>query len=191
VHSQIVRESPSQNNTTQIQNDRIRKITILQIFFMGLDLNSGLQACKAGTTTWDTPPVHFALVILEMGVSQTICPGWPQTLILQISASQVVRWQVWATSIWLHFTNLDEKTGLGKDYWLGTCTTRWKVGKQNILTLPKNQYTTYVNVKVRKNDLYVGTIWWLLFQLNDQMSRHWQWANLILRLLMIQNEMHS
>jgi hypothetical protein len=34
--------------------------------------------------------VHFALVILEMGVLRTICPGWPWTGILQISASQVV-----------------------------------------------------------------------------------------------------
>jgi hypothetical protein len=28
-----------------------------------------------------TPPFHFALVILEMGVSQTICLGWPPTTI--------------------------------------------------------------------------------------------------------------
>jgi hypothetical protein len=38
-----------------------------------------------------TPPVHFVLVILEMKVSQTLCPGWPQTSILPISASQVAR----------------------------------------------------------------------------------------------------
>jgi hypothetical protein len=35
-----------------------------------------------------TPPVHFALVILEMGVSQTIYQGWPQTSILPILVSQ-------------------------------------------------------------------------------------------------------
>jgi hypothetical protein len=31
------------------------------------------------------------MVILEMGVLLTICPGWPQTTILLISASQVAR----------------------------------------------------------------------------------------------------
>jgi hypothetical protein len=42
-------------------------------------------------TTWATPPVHFALVLLEMGVSWTIFLGWPQTEILPILASQVAR----------------------------------------------------------------------------------------------------
>jgi hypothetical protein len=56
-------------------------------------LNLGLHACKAGalSTSLVTPPVHFALVILEMGVSLTICPAWPQTVILPISASHVAR----------------------------------------------------------------------------------------------------
>jgi hypothetical protein len=38
-----------------------------------------LSRCSA---EW-TPPVHFALI------SRTICPGWPWTLILLISVSQV------------------------------------------------------------------------------------------------------
>jgi hypothetical protein len=42
-------------------------------------------------TTWATPPVHFGLVILELGVSWTVCLSDPQTLILPISASQVAR----------------------------------------------------------------------------------------------------
>jgi hypothetical protein len=46
---------------------------------------------SVGSNPWATPPVCFALVILEMGVSHTICPGWPWTLILLISASQVPR----------------------------------------------------------------------------------------------------
>jgi hypothetical protein len=37
------------------------------------------------------PPVHFALVTLEMVVSQTLCLDWPQTAILPISTSQVAR----------------------------------------------------------------------------------------------------
>jgi hypothetical protein len=41
------------------------------------------------------------LVILEMGVSWTICPHWPQTTILLISASQVTRITgVTATGTW-------------------------------------------------------------------------------------------
>jgi hypothetical protein len=36
-------------------------------------------------------PVHFAVVILEMGVSGTIFSGCWQTVILLISASQVAR----------------------------------------------------------------------------------------------------
>jgi hypothetical protein len=31
-------------------------------------------------------PVHFAWVILEMGVLQTICPGWPWTAVFPTSA---------------------------------------------------------------------------------------------------------
>jgi hypothetical protein len=59
-------------------------------FWWDWGLNSGLHACKAYTLSLEphTLPVHFALVILEMGVSQTICLGWPQTCILLISASQ-------------------------------------------------------------------------------------------------------
>jgi hypothetical protein len=31
------------------------------------------------------------VVILEMGISWTVCLGWPQTVILPISPSQVAR----------------------------------------------------------------------------------------------------
>jgi hypothetical protein len=41
------------------------------------------------STTWAMPPVHFAQVILEMGVFCII--SHPQTIILQISASQEAR----------------------------------------------------------------------------------------------------
>jgi hypothetical protein len=34
-----------------------------------------------------TSPVHFALIIVEMGILQTICLGQPQPMILLISAS--------------------------------------------------------------------------------------------------------
>jgi hypothetical protein len=40
------------------------------------------------STTWAMLPLHFARVIFEI-VSQTICLGWPSTLILWILASQV------------------------------------------------------------------------------------------------------
>jgi hypothetical protein len=47
-------------------------------------------ARKAGAL-WLEPHLQskFALVNLEMEVSPTICSGWPQTTILQMSASQV------------------------------------------------------------------------------------------------------
>jgi hypothetical protein len=52
-------------------------------------------------TAWDTPPVHFALVILEMVVSQIIHPKWLRTLILDPWSSQFqlpkqLGLQVWA-----------------------------------------------------------------------------------------------
>jgi hypothetical protein len=43
------------------------------------------------STTLATSLVHFAMLILETVSTQTICLGWPQTLILPISASQVAR----------------------------------------------------------------------------------------------------
>jgi hypothetical protein len=46
----------------------------------------GTRVWTQGSTTWATHPVHrpvhFALVILEMEVSRTICLGWPWTSIL-------------------------------------------------------------------------------------------------------------
>jgi hypothetical protein len=64
-------------------------ISLFKSFFFSFwwdwGLNAGLQTSKQGFYHL-SPPVHFALVILEMEVSQTICPGWPGTAIL-ISAS--------------------------------------------------------------------------------------------------------
>jgi hypothetical protein len=60
------------------------------LILLGFKLRaSGLQSKHSIAQA--TPPVHFALVILEMGVSRTICPNWPQTAILPISNSQVAR----------------------------------------------------------------------------------------------------
>jgi hypothetical protein len=73
------------------------------LFFWGVgwSLNSVLHSYKSRwSTTWAMPPVHFALVILEMWVLQTIFPGWPQT---QSSLSQSPKYlglQVWSTSAW-------------------------------------------------------------------------------------------
>jgi hypothetical protein len=55
-------------------------------------LNLELYSCKAGTLLPE-PYIEsiLTLVILEMRVSQMIHPGWPQTTILLISASQVAR----------------------------------------------------------------------------------------------------
>jgi hypothetical protein len=48
-------------------------------FLRNWGLNSGLCSCKASTLLLESPPVHFAMVILEMRVLRTVCPGWPQT----------------------------------------------------------------------------------------------------------------
>jgi hypothetical protein len=41
--------------------------------------------------TWMTDMYHYPQLLIEMGVSRTFCLGWPQTLILPISASLVAR----------------------------------------------------------------------------------------------------
>jgi hypothetical protein len=63
-------------------------------FFFCLGLGFELRASQLQSrcsTAGATPPVRFALVILEMRVSRTICLSWPRTIILPISASQVAR----------------------------------------------------------------------------------------------------
>jgi hypothetical protein len=63
-------------------------LIILFTYFSNEDLNSGLYACTAGgSTAWTKPPVHFALVVLEMG-SQELFLSWLAS-ILTILASQV------------------------------------------------------------------------------------------------------
>jgi hypothetical protein len=43
------------------------------------------------SNAWAKPPVHLLWLFWRWGASQTICPGWPQTEILLISASQIAR----------------------------------------------------------------------------------------------------
>jgi hypothetical protein len=62
--------------------------SFLFFFWWDWGLNSALCLQSRFSIPWATPPVHFA-VILEMGVSWTICLGQPQTMILLNSASQV------------------------------------------------------------------------------------------------------
>jgi hypothetical protein len=79
---------------------------VLFFFFKYWDLNSGpcaylfffpfsffcsTGAWNSGPTPWATPPALFVKVSFWDTVSQTICPGWLQTMILQMSASWVAR----------------------------------------------------------------------------------------------------
>jgi hypothetical protein len=81
--ARLALNAPS-SSITSASNSRIFSFLV----GLGFELRaSHLQS--SSSTTWAMPPVHFVLVILEMGVSQTICSGWPQTLILLISVSQV------------------------------------------------------------------------------------------------------
>jgi hypothetical protein len=47
---------------------------LLFLFLVGLGFELGLHAYKTSTLPFESSPVHFALVILEMGL---FCPGWP------------------------------------------------------------------------------------------------------------------
>jgi hypothetical protein len=52
------------------------------------------------------------------GVSWTICPGWPWTVILLLSASQVARITDLATSVWLEAVCWQLKWDLNLGLWL-------------------------------------------------------------------------
>jgi hypothetical protein len=66
------------------------------LFFFFFEL--GFELRTSHSTAWAMPLVHFALVILEIGVSWTICPGLASNLAPLISASQIVGLEAWATS---------------------------------------------------------------------------------------------
>jgi hypothetical protein len=46
---------------------------------------------NSGSSPWAAPPALFGKGILQHRVSQTICPGWLQTVILLISVTRVDR----------------------------------------------------------------------------------------------------
>jgi hypothetical protein len=58
----------------------VKETRTLLFFFLVViwDLNAGLCAYKSGALQLEPhlPSVHFALVILEMQVLQSFCPGW-------------------------------------------------------------------------------------------------------------------
>jgi hypothetical protein len=58
---------------------------------LGSELRTELAKQALYSVTWTIPPGHFALIILKMEVSQTVCLGWLLTVILPIWASQVDR----------------------------------------------------------------------------------------------------
>jgi hypothetical protein len=69
---------------------------VQQLFFLfggtGVELRAWYYLQIRRSLTWATPPVHFALVILEEGSKEVFAwSGLARTMILPISASQVVR----------------------------------------------------------------------------------------------------
>jgi hypothetical protein len=80
-----------------LSNTEVIAISInlyLSYFFILVRLGFEFRALwlqNRNSTTWATTPDHFALFILEIGVSRTICLGWPQISILPILAFQVPR----------------------------------------------------------------------------------------------------
>jgi hypothetical protein len=82
------------NKLTRTIRCHLRCLICFVLFWFLVGLGLELEASplqSRHTTAWTMPPVHFALVILEMGVLQTICFGWPSVVILLISVSQLVR----------------------------------------------------------------------------------------------------
>jgi hypothetical protein len=68
------------------------------IYFYSFPLFCGMEfelwaPCLQGrcSTAWNTPPVPLCSGYYRDGVSQTLCLGWRQTVILLILASQLVR----------------------------------------------------------------------------------------------------
>jgi hypothetical protein len=55
------------------------------------------------STTWAPPPALFCVGYFWERVSPSICLGWPQTAILLISASWVVRITGWHPALWSIF----------------------------------------------------------------------------------------
>jgi hypothetical protein len=79
-----------------------KQVTIIGIasFFVALLDLEFTASCLLGrySTTWATLPVFFCVVYFWGRVSHTVCPGFPQTVILLISASWVARIWGWAIS---------------------------------------------------------------------------------------------
>jgi hypothetical protein len=65
-------------------------------FLVGLEFELRVSHVQSRcSATLATPPVQFTLLIFFGDrVSRTVSPGWPQTMILLISASELLRFQV-------------------------------------------------------------------------------------------------
>jgi hypothetical protein len=93
------------SNPSTAKKKKKNSYTLLLLFLVGLGF-------KFGALSWQKSGIHkagalplksllqsiFALGIVDMGISQTICPSWPQTKIFPISASQVA-WISWITGM--------------------------------------------------------------------------------------------
>jgi hypothetical protein len=81
------------------QKSSIQCLSVFTSFYFfvgqGFELRTSCLQ-NSHSIAWATPPVFFDLVILEMGVPQTISPGW-------ISASKVARHEPLAPSFFLPF----------------------------------------------------------------------------------------
>jgi hypothetical protein len=151
-----------------------------QICFFKGGLGFKLKAsCVQSTpcTIWITSPVHFALVILEMGVSWTVYHGWPRTTHLPISASQVARIIGVSNSVWLGqivYSTVDhvlnncliegqKKLPPGLAVWLKWCST-CLVNAKSWVQIPeppkrKTGKTAYFLPRCRPLLKYKGYLW--------------------------------
>jgi hypothetical protein len=96
-------QSDSLSKKTQKNKANVKILFFWWHWSLNSGLNSHLQSRHS--TAWATLPIHFALVILEMGVYQNYLLGWPWTMILQVSPSQVIKiiGVSYQRSVWGHF----------------------------------------------------------------------------------------
>jgi hypothetical protein len=89
-------------------------------------------------------------------VSQTVCLGWPQTMILLISASQIVKitgvnHQCLTSTVFVHVEKLD----LGEEVMIAKCTGDWSV----LVSVYSGPSLAHTAQPLEKGVPFLGHLW--------------------------------
>jgi hypothetical protein len=117
-------------------------------FFLGqrwdLGLNSELPSCKVGVQLLEPHLQSILLCLFWRWSLTTICPGWPQTVILPVSVSQVARiigmsywWPAWKNCTFEWSVGSLKKSGEGE---LKIPRIKWKWKLTRIFNIQLRQY---------------------------------------------------